>query len=43
MEKYEFVNRVFRNTPSYNHLNIIDEIAVIHKPVLVIQGEYVMP
>ncbi|MBC9795966.1 alpha/beta fold hydrolase [Sinomicrobium weinanense] len=39
MEKYELVNRVFRNTPSYNHLNIIDEIAVITKPVLVLQGE----
>jgi len=40
MEKFEYVNRVFRNTPSYNHLNIIDEIAVINKPVLVLQGEY---
>lgn len=40
MEKYEFVNRVFRNTPAYNHLDIMDEIAVIKKPVLVMQGEY---
>ncbi|HET8737262.1 MAG TPA: alpha/beta hydrolase [Pricia sp.] len=40
MEKYEFVNRVFRNTTAYNHLDIIDEIAVINKPVLVVQGEY---
>ncbi len=40
MEKFEFVNRVFRNTTAYNHLNIIDEIAVIQKPVLVLQGEY---
>lgn len=40
MQKFEFVNRVFRNTPAYNHLNIIDEIGVIRKPVLVLQGEY---
>lgn len=40
MKKFEFVNRVFRNTSAYNHLNIIDEIAVIEKPVLVLQGEY---
>lgn len=40
MEKYELVNRVFRNTPAYNHLSILDEIAVIQNPVLVLQGEY---
>lgn len=40
MRKFEFVNRVFRNTPAYNHLNIIDEIGIIRKPVLVLQGEY---
>lgn len=40
MEKFEFVNRVFRNTPAYNHLNILTEIAVIKNPVLVVQGEY---
>lgn len=40
MKKYEFVNRVFRNTYAYNHLNIIDEISVIRKPVMVVQGEY---
>lgn len=39
IEKMEFVNRVFRNTPSYNHLNILNEIAVINKPILVLQGE----
>lgn len=39
MKKFEYVNRVFRNTPSYNHLNIINEIGVIKKPVLVLQGE----
>ncbi len=40
MQKFEYVNRVFRNTPEYNHLNIIGEIGVITKPVLVVQGEY---
>jgi len=40
LEKMDFVNEVFRNTESYNHLNILDEMAVINKPVLVIQGEY---
>ncbi|WP_417361735.1 alpha/beta fold hydrolase [Galbibacter sp.] len=40
MEKYEYVNRVFRNTPAYNHLNILDEISVIQKPILVLQGEF---
>lgn len=40
MDKFEYVNRVFRNTSAYNHLDIIDEIAVINKPVLVLQGEY---
>lgn len=40
MEKFELVNRLFRNTPSYNHLNIIEGLDKIKKPVLVIQGEY---
>ncbi|MES2417388.1 MAG: alpha/beta hydrolase [Bacteroidota bacterium] len=40
LQKMEFVNRVFRNTPSYNNLNILDEIAVIKTPVLVVQGQY---
>lgn len=39
MKKFEYVNRVFRNTPAYNHLNILDGIGVIKKPVLVLQGE----
>lgn len=40
MQKFEFVNRVFRNTYAYNHLNILDDISVVHKPVLVLQGEF---
>lgn len=39
MKKYEHVNSVFRNTLAYNHLNILDEISAIQKPVLVLQGE----
>lgn len=40
MEKGEVVNKAFRNTQAYNNLNIIDDIANIKIPVLVIQGEY---
>ncbi|WP_335966676.1 alpha/beta hydrolase [Galbibacter sp. PAP.153] len=40
MEKFEYVNRVFRNSPTYNHLNILDDISKISKPVLVVQGQY---
>jgi pimeloyl-ACP methyl ester carboxylesterase len=40
MIKGEAVNKAFRNTPTYNNLNIIDDIATIKTPVLVIQGEY---
>lgn len=39
IEKGEFVNRVFRNTPAYNNLNILSELSKISKPVLVMQGE----
>lgn len=39
MEKFDYVNGVFRNDSAYNHLNIIEEIAVITKPVLVMQGD----
>lgn len=38
-EKGEYVNRVFRNNPAYNHLNILDDLSKIHKPVLVLQGD----
>ncbi|WP_299257943.1 alpha/beta fold hydrolase [uncultured Aquimarina sp.] len=40
LEKMEIVNKQFRNTPSYNNLNIIDEMNIINKPVIVLQGEY---
>lgn len=40
LEKLEYINEVFMNTESYNNLNIVDEMEVIKKPVLVIQGEY---
>lgn len=40
IEKLEYINEVFMNTESYNNLNIVDEIAVINKPVFVVQGEY---
>lgn len=40
LEKMELVNRVFRNTAAYNHLQLVDEIAIINRPVLVVQGQY---
>jgi pimeloyl-ACP methyl ester carboxylesterase len=38
-EKAEIVNAAFRNTPSYNNINIENELAEIHTPTLVIQGD----
>lgn len=40
MARLEYINEVFMNTESYNNLNIIEELAVIKTPVLVIQGEF---
>lgn len=39
VEKMEYVNRVFRNTPAYNHLNLLSQLSKIKTPVAVIQGE----
>lgn len=39
-EKLEYVNEVFMNTASYNNLNIVSQLALIKRPVLVIQGEF---
>nr|WP_319269114.1 alpha/beta hydrolase [uncultured Draconibacterium sp.] len=39
-EKAEIVNAAFRNTPSYNNINIETELKQITTPTLVIQGEY---
>ena len=36
MVKFEYANRIFRNTYAYNHLNMLDEISVIQKPVVVL-------
>ncbi|WP_209330017.1 alpha/beta fold hydrolase [Lunatimonas salinarum] len=38
-EKAEFVNAAFRNTPSYNNINIESELKEIKTPTIVIQGE----
>lgn len=38
-EKAEIVNTVFRNTPSYNNINIESELKQIKTPTIVIQGE----
>ncbi len=38
-EKAEIVNMAFRNTPSYNNINIEDDLANIKTPTVVIQGE----
>lgn len=39
MAKFEYVNRIFRNTYAYNHQNMLDDISVIQKPVVVLYGE----
>ncbi|MCP1996485.1 alpha/beta fold hydrolase [Flavobacterium sp. HSC-61S13] len=39
LERMEYINAIFMNTESYNNLNIVNEIGVIKKPVLVLQGE----
>lgn len=38
-EKAEIVNTAFRNTPSYNNINIESELKKIKIPTIVIQGE----
>lgn len=40
MRKAEYVNRVFRNTPAYNNLNIINQLSKIKTPIAVIEGKY---
>jgi len=39
-EKAEIVNTAFRNTPSYNNINIEPELNSIKTPTVVIQGEH---
>ncbi|PIF46701.1 pimeloyl-ACP methyl ester carboxylesterase [Chryseobacterium sp. 52] len=39
MARFEYINEVFHGQESYNNLNILDEIAIIKTPILVIQGE----
>ncbi len=39
MKKFDNVNRVFRNTSEYNHLNILDKLSIIQTPILVMQGD----
>ncbi|WP_460767253.1 alpha/beta fold hydrolase [Niabella terrae] len=38
MQRFDYVNRVFRNTAAYNHLNILDQLPKVNTPTLVIQG-----
>lgn len=40
MRKGAYVNRVFRNTPDYNNLNILNQLSKITTPVAVIEGKY---
>lgn len=39
-EKAEIVNTAFRNTPSYNNINIESELKTIKTPTIVIQGDH---
>ncbi len=38
-EKAEIVNAAFRNTPSYNNINIEPDLKTIKTPTIIIQGE----
>jgi pimeloyl-ACP methyl ester carboxylesterase len=40
MARFEYINEVFHGQEAYNNLNILNEIAIIKTPILVIQGEY---
>jgi pimeloyl-ACP methyl ester carboxylesterase len=39
-EKAEIVNTAFRNTPSYNNINIESDLKTIKTPTIIIQGEH---
>ncbi len=39
VRKGEIVRKIFYNNSKYNNLNIEDELAKIHTPVLIVQGE----
>ena len=39
MTRFEYINEVFHGQEAYNNLNILDELAVIKTPILVIQGD----
>lgn len=40
MAKFEYVNEVFHGQEAYNNLNILNQLAGIKTPILVIQGEF---
>jgi pimeloyl-ACP methyl ester carboxylesterase len=40
MARFEYINEVFHGQEAYNNLNILDKLAVIKTPTLVIQGEF---
>ncbi|MCD1118604.1 alpha/beta fold hydrolase [Chryseobacterium turcicum] len=39
MARFEYINEVFHGQEAYNNLNILDELAVIKTPTLVLQGD----
>ncbi|MBO6211621.1 alpha/beta hydrolase, partial [Algoriella sp.] len=39
MTRFEYINEVFHGQEAYNNLNILNELAVIKTPILVIQGD----
>ncbi|AYN04246.1 alpha/beta hydrolase [Flavobacterium sp. 140616W15] len=40
MVRFEYINEVFHSQEAYNNLNILNEIAIIKTPILIIQGEF---
>lgn len=39
MTRFEYINEVFHGQEAYNNLNVLNELAVIKTPILVIQGD----
>ncbi|MEZ7500829.1 alpha/beta hydrolase [Flavobacterium sp. Arc3] len=39
MAKFEYINEVFHGQEAYNNLNVLNELAAIKTPILVIQGD----
>ena len=39
MKRFEYINEAFHEQEAYNNLNVLDQLAVIKTPILVLQGD----